>query len=118
IVAAVAFGVALVVGLVALADLTQNRPDEVRPGSVTTMTFRVTTRDVQRGDDAAAATLWAVCAGTVGGSITSPVAVGDAYAVTISPAIGEHGRKRLTGCIEDVTVDRVKGHVVSLVAAG
>jgi hypothetical protein len=40
--------------------------------------------------------------------------VDDHFSVTVSPAFGENGRKRLTGCIEDATVDRVMGHVVTL----
>ena len=40
--------------------------------------------------------------------------VGDHFSVTVSPAFGENGRKRLTGCLEDATVDRVMGHVVGL----
>ena len=34
--------------------------------------------------------------------------------MTIEPAIGEHGENRLVGCIEDVTLDRVKGQVVTV----
>ena len=62
----------LVVTIVMMAEVTQNRPDEVRAGSRTTVSFTVSTRDVQRGEPAAAAALWAVCAGTVGGDI-SPI---------------------------------------------
>ena len=42
------------IGIVGLADLTQNRPDPVEEGSATVVTFDVDTRDCQRGDDAAA----------------------------------------------------------------
>jgi hypothetical protein len=105
---------ALVGAIVVLMDATQNRPDEVRAGSMTTVTFEVDTRDVQRGEPAAANALWAVCAGTVGGDVSLPVEVGDAWQVTIEPAIGEHGENRLVGCLEDVTIDRVMGHVVAL----
>ena len=34
--------------------------------------------------------------------------------MTITPALGEHGRKRLEGCLEDVTLDRVIGHVTDV----
>jgi hypothetical protein len=106
-------------GIVGLAELTQNRPDPVEAGSATVLTFDVDTRDYQRGEGAAAQALWAVCSATVGGNVSGVPApakggVGDGYTVTISPAIGENGRKRLTGCLEDATLDRVMGHVQSI----
>ena len=55
------------------------------------------------------------------GTATGPTATADgAYRVEISPAIGTNGRKRLVGCLEDGTLDRVRGHVehVESVAAG
>ena len=101
--------------LFGMAELTQNRPDAVRAGSSTVITFEVATRDVQRGEPAAATALWAVCAGTVGGDVSPvPARAGDAWQVTIAPAIGEHGENRLVGCLEDVTIDRVIGDVVGI----
>jgi hypothetical protein len=106
-------------GVLGLAELTQNRPDPIEAGTSTEVVYDVATRDYQSGDDAAAHALWAVCSATVDGEVTDPVvridpAGGDSYAVTISPAIGENGRKRLMGCLEDATLDRVMGHVHSL----
>ena len=113
--ATVALLAVLGVGIVVMADATQNRPD-VRPaGSITTVDFSVSSRDYQRGDTAAATALWAVCSATIGGTVSPlPEPVGDAWRVTIEPEVGEHGRSRLVGCLEDVTLDRVLGHVVSL----
>jgi hypothetical protein len=108
---------ALAVGIVLMAELTQNRPDEVRAGSVTTVSFSVSTRDAQRGEPAAAAALWAVCAATVPGDVSAPEPVDGVWEVTIEPAIGEHGENRLVGCLEDVTLDRVVGHVVAVRAS-
>jgi hypothetical protein len=106
-------------GIIGLAELTQNRPDPVEPGSATVVNFDVDTRDYQRGEGAAAQALWAVCSATVGGEVSgvsAPAgdAVDDGYTVSISPAIGENGRKRLVGCLEDATLDRVMGHVRSI----
>jgi hypothetical protein len=61
----------------------------------------------------------AVCAATVDdATITvparAPEAEDDAWRVSITPALGEHGRKRLEGCLEDVTLDRVIGHVTDV----
>ena len=105
---------ALMGGMVAMMGATKNRPDEVVAGTRTTVTFSVSTRDYQRGEAAAAAALWAVCSATVGGEVSEAVAVDDHWQVTIEPAIGEHGQKRLVGCIDDVTLERVKGAVVSV----
>ena len=106
-------------GIIGLAELTQNRPDPVEAGSATVVNFDVDTRDYQRGNGAAAEALWAVCSATVGGEVSPARApardtVDDGYTVSISPAIGENGRKRLVGCLEDATLDRVMGHVRSI----
>jgi hypothetical protein len=106
-------------GALGLAELTQNRPDPVEAGTATVVSFDVDSRDYQRGDGAAAQALWAVCSATVGGEVTGVSAAGagmadDGYTVTISPAIGENGSKRLVGCLEDTTLDRVMGHVRSI----
>ena len=101
-----------VVGVGSLADLTQNRPDPVVDDSSTTITFDVGTRDYNGTDLEAAQALWAVCAATVSGDTSGPtVGTGDGFAVSITPAIGENGRKRLLGCLQDGTLDRVQGHV-------
>jgi len=110
---AIGFGVRL------MADATQNRPDEVAADSTSTVEYTVSTRDFQRGEPAAAETLWAICSATVPGDVSPrPERVGDHWLVTISPALGEHGSKRLLGCLEDITVDRVLGDVVAVRSAG
>lgn len=103
-----------VLGVHGLADLTQNRPGPVVEGSVTTVAFEVATHDFHGSDAAAAPSLWAVCQPTVSGHKSDVTGSGDGFRVTVSPAFGENGRKRLTGCLEDATVDRVLGHVTSL----
>jgi hypothetical protein len=111
-----ALGVLVLAGLTALgifglAELTQNRPDPQVEGSTTVVQFDVATRDYRGGDGTAAQALWAVCSATVSGDVTLPVLAGGDYQVTVSPAIGDNGRKRLVGCLEDGTLDRVMGHV-------
>lgn len=102
-------------GIVAMAEVTQNRPDEAVPGSMTTVAFTVDAEDYQRGEPAAAIALWSVCASTVDGDVSPvPAPTYGHWEVTISPAVGEHGQNRLVGCIEDVTVDRVVADVVAL----
>lgn len=107
--------VAGVVGVSSLADLTQNRPDPVVDGSVTRVVYDVGTRDYNGTDLEAAQALWAVCAATVSGETTGPaVTPGGDFVVTVSPAIGTNGRKRLEGCLKDGTLDRVQGHIESI----
>ncbi|HZM38938.1 MAG TPA: hypothetical protein VFB94_07470 [Acidimicrobiales bacterium] len=98
-------------GIVGLAELTQNRPDPTVEDSTTIVSFDVATRDYRGGEETAAQALWAVCSATVDGEVTAPAFTGEDFRVTISPAIGDNGRKRLVGCLEDGTLDRVMGHV-------
>jgi hypothetical protein len=118
-IAHVALAIAGLVGVVAMMEATQNRPDNPAPGSTSTLAFTVSTRDFPGGEQTAARTLMAVCAATVDdATISVPAraaeADDDAWRVTIAPALGEHGRKRLEGCLEDVTLDRVIGHVTAV----
>ena len=111
----VALVLALAIGIGAMREATQNRPDVVVEGSTTTLDFDVATRRYRPGEPAAAAALWAVCSATVGGDVSPlPEAVDGHWRVRISPAIGEHGENRLVGCLEDVTIDRVQADVLTL----
>jgi hypothetical protein len=115
IAAVVVLAVMGVLGVSSLADLTQNRPDPRVEGTTTVVEFDVATRRYNGTDATAAHALWAVCAATVSGETTGPVAAGaDDFSVSITPAIGENGRKRLLGCLQDGTLDRVQGHVQSV----
>jgi hypothetical protein len=104
-----------VAGIDALGDLTQDRPDPPRPGSRSEIVLRVSARGA--GPDAADR-LWAACEGTV--RVRSvpphPVFLGDGtWRVVTEPAVGPRAWKRLRGCLEDLTLDRVLGRVVSKV---
>ena len=112
---------ALIVGLLvlavdALSDATQNRPDRITAGTRSTVVFDVDLRNEVRDEGTAARTLWSVCAGTVthARAISGPLATVDGWAVTVEPALGEHSRRRLVGCLEDATIDGVIGRVVEL----
>jgi hypothetical protein len=115
-VVAVVLGLAVVIGVGELADLTQNRADPVVEGSSTVIGFDVGTRDYAGTDEEAAQALWAVCAATVGGRNSAVTPSADGFTVSITPAIGTNGRKRLQGCLEDGTLDRVRGHIRSVEA--
>jgi hypothetical protein len=117
IVVAVA-SVALVVGIGVISDSTQSRPDRVADGSSTRLVFDVTTRS-GRGADEATLALWAVCSRTVSNeAVDGPTPVAAGQSVTLEPALGEHGQRRLVGCIEDATIDRVLGRVVESTSTG
>ena len=103
---------ALVGGVFVMADATQNRPDREVPGSVTVVELAVNTRDFAHGDRVAVTALWSTCAMTIGGQVSAiPEPAGAVWTATVSPAIGEHGEKRLVGCLEDAIIDRVIGDV-------
>jgi hypothetical protein len=107
---------ALALGIDALADLTQDRPDRVLPGSRSEIVLDVDSRD--RGGSAllSAQGLWGACQGTVHHRMVDPgvVEVADGrFRLQTEPALGEHSWRRLQGCLEDTTLDRVKARVVS-----
>ena len=108
--------VAVYAGIDVLADLTQDRPDRVLPGSRSEIVLEVKSRDRTGSALLSAQGLWGACQGNVWQRLAEPgvVQVGDGrFQLTIEPEVGEHSWRRLQGCLEDATLDRVKGHVVS-----
>ena len=104
---------AVVIGL--LADRLQNRTDEPVPGSRSVVTFGVDTYDAQQPIEQAARALWYACNQAVPSHLESlSIGAGGNGVATLVPAMGEHDRKRLTGCMHDATIDRVRGEVVSI----
>lgn len=116
-----------VVGLQELADATRNEGDHHVPGSQSEIVLDVRTR---RSDiDLGAEGLWAACHLTVGfADVVEPisrVAGGPGpgaddegrYSVTVTPALGKNDERRLRGCLQDGTVDRVWADVVSVTAS-
>lgn len=107
---------AVFAGIDALADLTQDRPDRVQPGSRSEIVLEVSARDRTGSNLLAAQGLWGACQGNVWQRLAEPGVVQLAegrFRLTTEPAVGEHSWRRLQGCLEDATLDRVKGHVVS-----
>ena len=115
VLAGVAVAVGGVVAVDVLADYTQTRPDKKLDTSME-IVFDVSTRNPRRPALQAAQGLWGACQGTIyRGTGAGDVAVeGRRARVVVHPALGDHGRRRLRGCLEDVTVDRVKAHVVHM----
>jgi len=105
----------LVIGIDALADLTQDRPDHVAPGSRSEIVLEVDSRDRTGSNRLSAEGLWGACQGTVWQRLAEPgvVPLADGnFLLTTKPALGEHAWRRLQGCLEDATLDRVKARVV------
>jgi hypothetical protein len=110
-----ALGVATVIAVMGLADATQDRRDGPNPGTRSEVVLDVETRDgFER--DVAAHGLWATCQQTVENKrVESFEALGDGrFAIVVEPAIGENAKRRLVGCLEDFTIDRVLGNVVEI----
>ena len=107
---------AIVGGIDVLADMTQDRPDHVVPGSRSEIVLEVSSSDRTGSDLLSAQGLWGACQGNVWQRLVDPgvVQVADGqFRLITEPAVGEHSWRRLQGCLEDATLDRVRGHVVS-----
>jgi hypothetical protein len=108
--------IGLVMGIDVLADLTQDRPDRVLPGSRSEVLLEVDSRDRTGSELLSAQGLWGACQGTVYQKLAEPgvtqVAEGQ-FRLLTEPALGEHAWRRLQGCLEDATLDRVKARVLS-----
>ena len=107
---------AIVGGIDVLADMTQDRPDRVVPGSRSEIVLTLESRDRRGSDLLAAQGLWGACHGNVWQRLAEPGVeqVGDGrFRLVTEPAVGEHSWRRLQGCLEDTTLDRIKARVVS-----
>jgi len=109
-------GVLAAVMVGALRERTENRVDVPVAGTRSVVTFDVDTYDAVQPIGEAARALWYACNQTVANHL-SALRIGDGGngVATLSPAMGQHERRRLTGCLQDATIDRVRGEVVSIV---
>lgn len=99
-----------------IADATQTRADPTRPGT-TELTMSVQVKGRVAGVDETAEALWVACRNVLNRRVQAgrPVLLGDGvYRLEISPVIGDHARRRLVGCLEDATLDRVSANVLDL----
>lgn len=102
------------VALFGLAEVTQNRPDRIRPGTATELTVSVRTRGGYPAELGAQG-LWGMCQQTVSEArLRGPVvdAGNGRFTLVVEPALGRHSTRRLEGCLEDATVPRVTADVV------
>ncbi|OHV31444.1 MULTISPECIES: hypothetical protein [Pseudofrankia] len=84
--------------------------------ATTTVVFTVQGKRFTHGSDLAATTLWETCVGTLEWSDTStPVRQADgSYQAVVHPSLPADTRRRLRGCLEDLTLDRIRGSVTRM----
>lgn len=106
--------VATVAGLIALSNATKFRGEQ--EAGTTRVEFSVDTRNYHHDLEDAAASLWYACVGSVSWEdATHPVATSaGTFVASIRPALGEDSRRRFRGCLEDASVDRIRGDVVDM----
>jgi hypothetical protein len=97
-------------GIDLLGDLTQNRPDAMVAGS-TPIVLGVTAKSEMVSDIEAARTLWAACSTTMDSDLTRIASRGGSLLLTVEPALGKYSFRRLKGCLEDATLDGIRGDV-------
>ncbi|GLW47975.1 hypothetical protein Stsp02_36370 [Streptomyces sp. NBRC 14336] len=108
---------ALVVGL---ADLTQTREEEADESAATSVVVQVDLRDKSMDEarrSLAARQVWERCRDSTSVPLNH-AALGDLgdglYAGVVRPALTDHDRLRLRGCLEDATLERVSLTVVGI----
>lgn len=103
--------IALTTGLAVLllAELTQDRPDTLVAHTSSTVEFSIDVDEQIGTSKHGADALWHTCRLTVPEhDIASPLVQlpSGAYAADVRPALGEHGKRRLLGCLGDSTIVR------------
>lgn len=113
---ALALAIAASFGIDALADRTQDRADRHPAGRYSDLIVRVSTRGARTPPPVAAMGLWGACQGTVPSRLVDgPLALGEnRFRLRLRPALGEHAKRRLHGCLEDATIDRVQAKVLEV----
>lgn len=114
--AAVASVAVATVGLDAVADATQNRPDPLRPGTASAVVVAIEGRP-ERPALAATRALWGACTTQLGRRhhvVGMTDLGGGRVRVGVRPEIGRHAERRLRGCIGDATTDQLRAGVVRI----
>jgi hypothetical protein len=105
------------VGLDALADATQTRPDVHHADRRTEFVLDIEGQHFRQDLHTGATALWATCSATVSGDLTPEGIVDEGngrFRFSIVPSLGVHGTERITGCLRDLTVERLRADVVSV----
>jgi hypothetical protein len=105
------------VGIDELADATQTRPDQRHRDRRTEIVVDVESQNYRQSLTVGASALFATCAATVSGTLVEPgILQLDAgrYRFSLTPSLGHHGKERIRGCLNDLTVERLRSSVVSM----
>ena len=107
--------VVAVASVFALAGATQSRPDIIQQGTSSELTLQIF-GDSDVTPTSAAVRLWEACSGMVARNEAHSFERSGASSVTIElePALGPNGERRLRGCLEDATLDKIQAAVVSV----
>jgi hypothetical protein len=109
--------VVMVLGLSvrALGDAAQTRPDAVRDDERTVLVMDVRPGRTGTSVADAAATIWGVCEPLTDSRLASDglVELGPNRVMAIvEPALGHYATNKLTGCLDDLTLDEIRAQVV------
>lgn len=118
--AALAAAAVATVGIDAMADATQTRPDPVVRGTTSSVVVSVNPGSA-RGPITSTQALWGACTTQLGGGFKvvgmTALGAGDVQ-VLVSPQIGKYAERRLRGCIADAGTDRIRASVRSVSVLG
>jgi hypothetical protein len=106
-----------VLGIKALGDATQTRPDERHKDRQTSVVIHIEGKNYRQSLDVAAQALFGKCTATVTGELVEPgiQSIGDGeFQFALTPSLGHHGKERLLGCLNDLSIERLRSNVESV----
>jgi hypothetical protein len=98
-----------------IGDATQTRPEAEPQGVTTELVLSVHQRDADRSAVDTADALWHACRARLRRTLSGVVdgLGGGRVLLAVTPGLGDHAQRRILGCLEDATFDRVQVDVVS-----
>jgi hypothetical protein len=106
-----------IIGVDHIADATQTREDVRHGDQATEVVIDLDAQNYRQPLATGANALWATCSATVAGNLTDDGIVDQGngrFRFAVHPSLGEHGKERLLGCVRDLTVERLRAHLVSV----
>lgn len=117
VIAVAALAVLGSLGVGALLDATQSRPDPADRPAQTTIELAIAQRGVPKPTLDTAEALWVGCSSVLGSQTSTASFVGrggDRVSLVLEPGVGELGVRRLTGCLSDLRMNRVRADVLGV----
>jgi hypothetical protein len=103
------------VGIFVMRERLESRHDPMMPGTESVVRFKVDVYDATQPVSAVVEGLWHTCNQTLNSELVElRVVEGGVGIATVAPSLGPHQRRRLTGCLHDAVIDRVRGEVLSI----